>query len=47
MKHFHGSARQSERELVRNYENQSPKKFQYETFLWNCTSVGERIGEEL
>ena len=34
MKHFHGSARQSEKELVRNYGNQSPMGMQYETFKY-------------
>ena len=47
MKHFHGSARQSEKELVRNYENQSPMEMHYETVSWKCTPVGERIGEKL
>ena len=47
MKHFHGTARQSEKELARNYKNQSPMEMQYETFSWKCTSVGERTGEEL
>ena len=47
MKHFHGSVRQSEKELVRNYENQSPMDMQYETFSWKSMSVGERIGEKL
>ena len=32
MKQFHGSARQWEKELLRNYENQSPMGMQYETF---------------
>ena len=41
------SARQSDRELVTNYENQSPMEIQYETCSWKCTSVGERIGEHL
>ena len=45
--HFHGSARQSEKELVRNHEKQSPMEMQYETFSWKCTSVRERIGEKL
>ena len=47
MKHVHGSARQSEKELVSNYENQSPTEMQYETLSWKRTSVGERIGEKL
>ena len=47
MKHFHGSARQSEKELVRNHEKQSPMEMQYETFSWKCRSVRERIGEKL
>ena len=47
MNHFDGSACQSEKELVRNYENQSPMEMEYETCSWKCTSVGERIGEEL
>ena len=47
MKHFHGSVRQSEKELVRNYENQSPMDMQYETFSWKSMSVGEGIGEKL
>ena len=47
MKHFHGSAGQSEKELVRNYENQSPMEMHYETVSWKCTPVGERIGEKL
>ena len=47
MKHFHGSAGQSEKELVRNYENQSPMEMHYETVSWKYTSVGERIGEKL
>ena len=46
MKHVHASARQSEKELVRNYENQSPTEMQYEAFSWKCTSVRERTGEE-
>ena len=47
MKDVHESARQSLKELVRNYENQSPMEMQYETFSWKCTSVRERIGEKL
>ena len=47
MKHFHGTARQSEKELARNYKNQSPMEMQYETFSWKCTSVGKRIGGNL
>ena len=47
MKHVHGSARQSEKELVSIYENQSRTEMQYETFSWKCRSVGERIGKEL
>ena len=47
MKHFHGNARQSEKELVGIYENKSPTEMQYETLSWKCTSVGERTGEEL
>ena len=46
MKHVHASARQSEKELVRNYENLSPTEMQYEAFSWKCTSVRERAGEE-
>lgn len=47
MKHVHGSARQSEKELVSIYENQSRTEMQYETFSWKCTSVRERISEKL
>ena len=47
MKDVHESARQSLKELVRNYENQSPTEWQYETCSCKCTSVGERIGEKL
>ena len=46
MKDVHESARQSLKELVRNYENQSPTEMQYEAFSWKCTSVRERTGEE-
>ena len=47
MKQFHGSARQLEKELVRNYENQSSTELQYEISSWKCRSVGERIVEDL
>ena len=47
MKHVHANARHSQKELVKNYKNQSSMAMQYETFSWKCTSVGERIGEEL
>ena len=47
MKHVHGSARQSEKELVSIYENQSSTELQYEISSWKCRSVGERIVEDL
>ena len=47
MKHVHGSGRESKKQLVRNYENQSPMGMQYETCSCKCTSLAERIGEEL
>ena len=47
MKHVHANARHSQKELVKNYKNQSPMAMHYETVSWKCTSVGERIVEKL